>query len=300
MPDRRRFAIAVTPLFALIAVAAAVLLPSGAAPAAAQSTDPAAVCFEITVGWRICVAPAAALAYTTYDPTGQATTPGSYAFLDPTGNAVTTYEALRDGTATGLRVHQSDGYGASQAGVYDAVAVGDIFEWREADDCFVRYEVTEVKADPAGTAPRKDLTIEWMTYAFTGCSGAVAANTAASFAWGDLPDLGGPASRLPSGTGPSSWSLQVGAAPWRCPKRTHPRATPPRIQSPPPTSRRHGSFPIGVTRRCRWDRGLRGQPAATSPIRSTGTPRHIGVGRATSLSGATMLPTEALQKRHPG
>ena len=143
--------------------------------------------------------------YTTYDTTGAATTPGSYAFLTGSGDdetAVTTYEGLRDGTATGLRTNKSDAYGASQAGVYDAVAVGDIFEWRKANDCFVRYEVTEVKADPAGTAPRKQLAIEWMTYAFTGCSGAVVANAAASFGWGPLPDLGGTSLTAPVRHGP--------------------------------------------------------------------------------------------------
>ena len=38
-------------------MAAAILWPSGAAPAAAQSAEPAVTCFEISVGWRICVAP---------------------------------------------------------------------------------------------------------------------------------------------------------------------------------------------------------------------------------------------------
>ena len=58
MPDRRRFAIGVPPLLALLGVAAAILLPAAAAPAAAQSTEPAVTCFEITVGWRICAASA--------------------------------------------------------------------------------------------------------------------------------------------------------------------------------------------------------------------------------------------------
>ena len=133
----------------------------------------------------------AAFAYTTYDPTGQATTPGSYAFLDDAGAVVTTYEGLRDGTTTGLRVHTSDAYGQSQAGVYDAVAVGDLFEWWEADDCFVRYTVTEVQADPVGTSPRKEFAVEWMTYAFTGCSGALSPTTPAILQWGPLPALGG-------------------------------------------------------------------------------------------------------------
>ena len=50
---------------------------------------------------------------------------------------------------------------------------GDTFEWRQADDCFVRYTVTEIKPDPTGTVPRKLLAVEWLTYAFAGCSGAI-------------------------------------------------------------------------------------------------------------------------------
>ena len=133
----------------------------------------------------------------TFDPTGAVGEPGRYAFLDDAGAVVTTYEGLRDGTATGLRVHTSDAYGQSQAGVYDAVAVGDLFEWWEADDCFVRYTVTEVTTDPDTTSPREELAVEWMTYAFTGCSGAISPTATASFAWGPLPDLGGPSLTAP-------------------------------------------------------------------------------------------------------
>ena len=121
-------------------------------------------------------------------------TPGSYAFLsdpDDTSTVVTTYEALRDGTTTALLIHTSDADGASRADVYDAVEAGDLFEWHEADDCFVRYTVTEVKPDPTGTVPRKLLAVEWMTYAFTGCSGAVSENLATGIDFGPLPDLGG-------------------------------------------------------------------------------------------------------------
>ena len=120
----------------------------------------------------------AGLPYTTYDTTVQATTPGSYAFLDAAGDVVTTYEGLRDRTTTGLRIHTSDADGASQAAVYGGVAVGDVVEWRKSEDCWVRYEVTEVKADPAGTAPRKEFAIKWHAYAFTGCTGTVAADAA--------------------------------------------------------------------------------------------------------------------------
>ena len=152
--------------------------------------------------------------YTTYDTTGAATTRGSYAFLTGSGDdeaAVTTYEALRDGTATGLRIHKSDAYGASQAGVYDAVAVGDIFEWREAHDCFVRYPVTEVKDDPVGDPPRKLLAVKVMTYAFTGCSGALSPTTPAILQFGPLPALGGTSLTAPVIHGsyqlvPEDWS----------------------------------------------------------------------------------------------
>ena len=57
MPDRRRFAIVVTPLLVLFAVAAVILWPS---EAAAQGAEPEVVCFEITAGWSVCAAPAVA------------------------------------------------------------------------------------------------------------------------------------------------------------------------------------------------------------------------------------------------
>ena len=145
------------------------------------------------------------LRYHAYATTGAVTTPGSYAFLsDPadTTSAVSTYEGLRDGATTGLLIHKSDTHGASQAALYDAVEADDLFEWRHADDCWVRYTVTEVKPDPTGTVPRKLLAVEWMTYAFTGCTGAVSTNVAASFAWGDLPDVGGASLTAPVVHGP--------------------------------------------------------------------------------------------------
>ena len=124
--------------------------------------------------------------YSTYDTTGAVATAGSYAFLsdpDDTTTAVTTYEALRDGTTTALLIHESDAHGALQTALYDAVEASDLFEWHEADDCFVRYQVTDVKPDPAGAVARKLLAVEWMTYAFTGCSGAVPVDTLATIDW---------------------------------------------------------------------------------------------------------------------
>ena len=109
--------------------------------------------------------------YDTYDTTGAVSTPGSYAFLadpDDTSTVVTTYEALRDGTATTLLVHTSDAHGLSRADVYDEVEAGDLFEWHKADDCFVRYRVTDVPEADA-TATHREFGVRWETYVFQGC-----------------------------------------------------------------------------------------------------------------------------------
>ena len=141
--------------------------------------------------------------YDTYDRSGAVAEPGHYAFLadaaDP-ASVVTTYEGLRDGTATALLIHTHDAHGVSQAAFYDAVETGDLVEWKQADDCFVRYTVTSAPAPAAGAVTRA-FGVAWMTYAFTGCSGAIATasgsagsttTTAVSVTWGAvLPDLGG-------------------------------------------------------------------------------------------------------------
>ena len=163
------------------------------------------------------------LRYRSYDASGAVATPGSYAFLIDSSlgaSVVATFEGLRDGTATALLVHQSDAYGASQAQVYDPILAGDLFEWRQADDCWVRYRVTEVKSDPTGIIPRKLLAVEWMTYAFSGCSGAVSTNVAASFAWGSLPDVGGTKLMVPIRHGsfqivPDGWTGTIERDPLR-------------------------------------------------------------------------------------
>ena len=151
-----------------------------------------------------------AMRYDRFDPTGETSTPGSYAFLMPDGDAtrvVETYEELRT-ASTVLRVHTVDADGVSRAPLYDGVAVGDLFEWRESDDCFVRYTVAEVMTDPTGTVPRKLLAVEWMTYAFTGCSGAIPAGAAsAAFTWGPA-NLQSPHIIVPVRHGP--WQLVPG------------------------------------------------------------------------------------------
>ena len=143
---------------------------------------------------------AAILPYNRLDTTGAATTPGSYAFLDGAASAITTYEGLRQ-DAVGLRIHQTDADGTSRPSIFGTVAVGDIFEWRQADDCWIRYQVTARLPDPPGTAPRKHFAIKWAAYAGTGCTGAVAVDTAASVTW-DPPSFFSPTITTPVRYGP--------------------------------------------------------------------------------------------------
>ena len=154
-----------------------------------------------TLDLERCALPSVTLSYDTYDTTGAVATAGSYAFLteseDGAMTAVTTYEGLRDGTTTALLIHKSDADDASRSDLYDDVETGDLFEWKQADDCFVRYKVTEVKADPAGTVPQKALSVAWMTFAYTGCSGAISASDDVLMTWGAMPNLGGASLRVP-------------------------------------------------------------------------------------------------------
>ena len=139
-----------------------------------------------------CPLPSTTLSYGAPSTTGAITGDGDYAFLsdpDDLTSAVTTYEGLRDGSTTGLVIHQNDSAGASQAAFYNMVQAGDLVEWRQAGDCFVRYTVTDAPAPAAGATARA-FGVAWMTYAFTGCSGAIAA-TSADFRLGALPSLGG-------------------------------------------------------------------------------------------------------------
>ena len=204
MSGRRRFAVILPPLLALLGVAAAILWPAAAAPAAAQSTEPAVVCFEISVGWRICVAsaptpisaasplPRTTLTYGAPVTTGSVTDDGGYAFLtdpDDLTTLVTTYEGLRaglrDGTTIGLVLHQNDGDGTSQEDFYDMVQMNDVVEWREADGCWMRYVIREVHTDPAGDPPRKLLTLQIYSHPHpdTGCTGALRTTGSRTFTW---------------------------------------------------------------------------------------------------------------------
>ena len=131
--------------------------------------------------------------YDTFDSTGAVAAAGSYALLMPDDDsddedattAVTTYEQLRT-ESTVMRVNVQDKHGASWASFYDTIAVGDAVEWHEANDCWVRYQVTEVPV-PELDAAGRDFGVEWATYADTGCAGTVSTDTASRIAWVPLP-----------------------------------------------------------------------------------------------------------------
>jgi len=58
------------------------------------------------------------------------------------------------------------------------------------------------------------LGVEWITFAFTGCSGTISANAAVNVDWGSLPDLGGtnlaaPVRHGPFQLVPEGWDGQV-------------------------------------------------------------------------------------------
>ena len=124
------------------------------------------------------------------DATGAVASAGSWAILDAGGGAdesggvsgqaeappavIATWEGLRSEAAT-LRVHQTDAGGTSWAAEFGAVSEGDLFEWRKASDCWVRYRVTGPPVRPSAGSGRWEFPVEWMTYAATGvgCAGAV-------------------------------------------------------------------------------------------------------------------------------
>ena len=59
--------------------------------------------------------------------------------------------------------------------------MGDLFEWRQAEDCFVRYQVTSVAA-ASGTSTR-EFGVKSFTDAYAGCSGVVAVDGDRGIDW---------------------------------------------------------------------------------------------------------------------
>ena len=131
--------------------------------------------------------------YDSFDTTGAATAAGSYALLMPDDvsdvgdatTAVTTYEELRTGT-TVLRVNMTDGDAKAQGGFYDTVEVDDLVEWRSADSCWMRMQVTE---ELTGTATTKQYAVKPYSYAYGGCTGTVPGELDTEFRWRP-PNLG--------------------------------------------------------------------------------------------------------------
>ena len=214
--------IATTPATPTQVATATAVATAAASPTTVSASDDAVasdraalvVLYSATGGERWTTAPR----YDSYDTTGAVATAGSYAFLsDPadTSTAVTTYESLRGGTTTALLIHKSDAHGASQATFYDAVEASDTFEWHYAHDCWVGYRVTEVKADPTGTVPRKLLAVDPYAYAYTGCEGTIAGDAAARQFWRALPSQGGESLLVPVVVGtfqvvPEEWDSRDG------------------------------------------------------------------------------------------
>ena len=118
------------------------------------------------------------LRYDRLDAAAEVASAGEWAILGGSGEVLTMWEQLRSEAAT-LRVHQTDAGGNSWAAEFGAVAVNDLFEWRLADDCWVRYRVAGDSVAPSGASGRWEFPVEWITYAATGsgCTGAVGAGT---------------------------------------------------------------------------------------------------------------------------
>ena len=146
--------------------------------------------------------------YGRFDTGGAAETPGSHAFLsgiDDGATAVTTYEDLRGGVATALLIHTSDIDGTSRARLFSALEVGDDFEWWRADNCWIRFRVSEVMPDPPGAPGRRLFAVERGAFAFTGCGGVIPVNAYSYLHAGPLPALGGTSLAVPVAQGP--WQL---------------------------------------------------------------------------------------------
>ena len=169
----------------------------------------------------------------TYDPSGEVATPGSYAFLASNRGGgrdaavITTYEGLREDADT-LRIHgrTSGGHSVHQR----ALKPGDSIEWRESEACLVLYEVTGTRV---GKGDQLEFTISPYAHSFLNCSGTLrsaAARKGAQFSWSPrwrlpvaVPFMHGPWLLVPE-----DWS---GPLPERVP--IMPSATI-RTHSPPP------------------------------------------------------------------
>ena len=114
----------------------------------------------------------AVLEYDSYDRTGTASADGSHAVLmdsSPAARVAEDWHEVLD--ATVLVVNTSDSDGATRTAFYNSLAVGDIVEWYPMGypDCWLRYRVTAILADPTGDPPRKRYAVESLFVAFELC-----------------------------------------------------------------------------------------------------------------------------------
>ena len=158
-----------------------------------------------------------------FEPVGEATVPGSYAFLtapvaqeittyeglrhdaasvrievDEHGEAtwtfytaphaavITTYEGLRRDAAT-LRVNAAAAGGASSETLFGAVEAGHLVEWFQARDCFVRYRVTSV-AEAETDANYREFGVRPETYLARGCRSGSLPGDGATAAFSTAPE----------------------------------------------------------------------------------------------------------------
>ena len=128
------------------------------------------------------------LRYDTLDIAGAATAPGSYAFLWTAGDTTSGAEVIYSASgAVELRVHPTDANGVSRAALYDAVRVGDAFDFRTNGlDCGRRFSVTDVST----SATAMVFGIETVR-AYGGWCDGVAADSV-EFIWKVRPGIVGP------------------------------------------------------------------------------------------------------------
>ena len=121
------------------------------------------------------------------------TTPGSYTFLEDADDISSEGGSVFQVPGTyGLLVHESDADGASRAAFYATVSVGDRFDLWANDQCFFRYEVTEVLAAQGETRAFK---VSWLINKVARCGRHeyLKADTTipVTFRWGVSPGVEG-------------------------------------------------------------------------------------------------------------
>ncbi|MCY3886631.1 MAG: hypothetical protein OXG19_02865 [Chloroflexi bacterium] len=147
--------------------------------------------------------------YWNLDPRG-----GNMVILADFSEAIFTHERMRT-DATRILFNPIDAEGVNQTDHLATLDAGDMIEWHQGDDCFVRYRVIRQSYVHSEVRRVGDVTVyvDPMSYAFTGCSGFIIKDRPVSIRLGPLPDLGGEALRVPIRHGP----FQIVPAGWTGP-----------------------------------------------------------------------------------